>query len=133
MRLRSSSMPCLSNADRTIPAYVYGNPDHYSALPDSENRNPLAITDRDAVGYSDNRNLAIRNNLEVRYEPKWLKGLAISATGAYDFSNYRQDDLTKLLYLYDYWTDEQTGQPPRPKPFPLKAPNTQTIITNRIM
>jgi TonB-linked SusC/RagA family outer membrane protein len=60
-----------TNADRTIPAHVLTNPDHYSALPDSENRNPLAITDRDAVGYSDNRNLTFRNNLEVKYEPKW--------------------------------------------------------------
>ena len=98
-----------TNADRTIPAKVLSNPDHYSALPDSENRNPLAITDRDAVGYSDNRNLTFRNNLEVKYEPKWFKGLAISATGAYDFNNYRQDDLTKLLYLYDYQTDVQAG------------------------
>ena len=98
-----------TNADRTISPYVLSNPDHYSALPDSENRNPLAITDRDAVGYSDNRNLSFRNNLDVKYEPKWFKGFTLSATGAYDFNNYRQDDLTKLLYLYDYQTDKQTG------------------------
>ena len=98
-----------SNADRTIPAKVITNPEHYSALPDSENRNPLAITDRDAVGYQDNKNLSFRNNLDVRYEPKWLKGLQISASGAYDFSSYRQEGLNKLLYLYDYQTDVQAG------------------------
>jgi len=98
-----------SNADRTIPPHVISNPEHYSALPDSENRNPLAITDRDAVGYSDNKNLTFRNNVEAKYEPKWLKGLTISATGAYDFSNYKQEDLNTLLYLYDYATDQQAG------------------------
>ena len=98
-----------SNADRTITPTVIGNPDHYSALPDSENRNPLAITDRDAVGYQDNKNLTFRNNVDVKYEPTWLKGLQISASGAYDFSNYRQEGLDKLLYLYDYQTDQQAG------------------------
>ena len=98
-----------SNADRTISPTVLSNPEHYSALPDSENRNPLAITDRDAVGYQDNKNISFRNNVDVRYEPKWLKGLTLSASGAYDFNNYRQDGLDKALTLYDYQTDEKAG------------------------
>ena len=93
-------------ADRTIAPTVYGNPRHYSAIPTSENRNPYALLDRDVAGYQDNYIMTFRNNLEFKYEPKWLKGLVISANGAYDYNSYRTDELTKSFPLYNYWTDE---------------------------
>ena len=92
--------------DRTIAPTVNGNPDHYSALPTAENRNPYGLLDRDAAGYSDNYVTSLRNNLEVRYEPTWLKGLSISANGAYDYSGYRTNTLQLAFPLYDYWTDK---------------------------
>ena len=91
-------------ADRTIPPYVKDNPSHYTDC-STEPRNPLSLIDRSVVGYSDRYTLTFRNNLEVKYEPKWLKGLTLSANGAYDFNNYRTDELTRSFGLYDYWTD----------------------------
>ena len=94
-----------SASDRTIPAYVIGNDAHYTYC-GTEPRNPLSLTDRSVAGYEDNYLFTLRNNLEVKYEPKWLKGLQISATGAYDFNNYRTATLTKTFGLYNYLTDD---------------------------
>ena len=94
-----------SASDRTIPAYVLGNDSHY-AYCGTEPRNPLSLTDRSVAGYEDNYLFTLRNNLEIKYEPKWLKGLQISASGAYDFNNYRTSTLTRTFGLYNYLTDE---------------------------
>ncbi len=93
-------------ADRTIAPTVYGNDSHYSAIASSENRNPLALLDRETAGYSDNYTMSFRNNLEFKYEPVWLKGLTMSLNGAYDYSSYRTDELTLSFPLYDYRTDQ---------------------------
>ena len=91
-------------SDRTIAPTVKDNPNHYTT-PNGENRNALALLDRSVAGYSDNYTFSSRNNLEFKYEPKWLKGLSISAMGAYDYQSYRTDELMLSFPLYDYWTD----------------------------
>lgn len=96
-------------SDRTIAPTVKDNPDHYTS-PNGEYRNPLALLDRDVAGYSDNTNFTSRNNLEFKYEPKWLKGLSISAMGAYDYQSYRTDELMLSFPVYDYWSDTQVSK-----------------------
>ena len=96
-------------SDRTVPAYVIGNEDHYTQGVIGEARNALALIDRETSGYQDSYVLNSRNNLEVSYTPKWLKGLVISATGAYDINNMRIDALTRTYPLYHHITDEKMG------------------------
>ena len=96
-------------SDRTVPAYVIGNPDHYTQGVIGEARNALALIDRETSGYQDSHVLNSRNNLDITYSPNWLKGLTISATGAYDINNMRIDALTRTYPLYHHITDEQMG------------------------
>lgn len=114
-------------ADRTIEPTVQGNPSHYSDLPTSEHRNPAALLNRDVAGYSDNHAFTSRNNLEFKYEPKWLKGLSISAMGAYDYQTYRTDELMLSFPLYDYRTDEQTSSNPDTPSYSESWNNNQKI------
>ena len=96
-------------SDRTVPAHVIGNPDHYTQGVIGESRNALALIDRETSGYQDSYTINSRNNLEVSYSPNWLKGLVISATGAYDINNMRIDGLTRTYPLYHHITDELMG------------------------
>ncbi len=101
-------------SDRTIAPTVKDNPNHYTS-PNGEYRNPLALLDRDIAGYSDNLNFTSRNNLEFKYEPLWLKGLSISAMGAYDYQSYKTEELMLSFPVYDYWTDQKiTDNPDTP-------------------
>ena len=96
-------------SDRTVPAYVPSNPEHYTQGVIGEARNALALIDRETSGYQDSYVINSRNNLDVSYSPNWLKGLVISATGAYDINNMRIDALTRTYPLYNPLTDEQVG------------------------
>ena len=96
-------------SDRTVPAYVISNENHYTQGVIGEARNALALIDRETSGYQDSYTINSRNNVDVTYTPKWLKGLTVSATGAYDISNMRIDALTRTYPLYHHITDELMG------------------------
>lgn len=95
-------------SDRLTPATVKGNPKHYTYQGQSPTENPIAMMDHD-LNYTDKRGRAYSNTMNVNYEAPFLKGLRLSATGAYDF-NYDGTYTKKTIYpLYDYNTDEILG------------------------
>ena len=81
------------------------NPSHYSDV--EEQMNPVALLDADYSGYYKIDNKAFNNNLEVTYDAPFLKGLRITANGAFDFERNKWSILIKRFPLYTY--DPETG------------------------
>jgi len=92
-------------ADRVVQATVKDNPDHYTDLSAAEHRNPVALMQADVAGYVQDNGITFRNNIDLKYEAPFLKGLNIQASGAYDVVNRTSRSLTLHFPVYDYETD----------------------------
>ncbi len=79
------------------------NPDHYSDV--EEHCNPVAMLDRENSGYSVQDMKMFNNTVDFTYNVPFVKGLKLTATGAYDFSRNKTRTLIKQYGLYDYETD----------------------------
>jgi TonB-linked SusC/RagA family outer membrane protein len=98
----------IAYSDRTVSATTLANPNHYTYQGDAPSYNPMAMSDHD-LSYTDKRGRLITNNVNLRYEAPFLKGLTMQLTGAYDF-NYNGTYNKETKYpLYDYYTDEEVG------------------------
>ena len=96
---------------RTIHATTRDNPEHYSSNV-AENRNAVALMISDIAGSKKDKDIAVRNNLDVKYEAPFLKGLVLSASAAYDIVERKNSSLTKHFPLYNYYTDELAAYNP---------------------
>lgn len=98
----------IAYADRTVGPRTLANPNHYTYQGDAPSYNPLAMSDHN-LNYTDKRGRLITNNVNLRYEAPFLKGLTMQLTGAYDF-NYNGTYNKETKYpLYDYYTDQPLG------------------------
>lgn len=86
-----------------VGVHPKNNPGHYSDV--EEHCNPLAIIDRELAGYAQSDNKSFNNNLDLTYTAPFLKGLTLTAMGAYDFDRNKVRTLVKMYNLYDYETD----------------------------
>ena len=96
---------------RTIHATTRDNPEHYSSNV-AENRNAVALMVSDIAGSKKDKDVSIRNNLDVKYDVPFLKGLTLSGSAAYDVVERKNSSLTKHFPLYNYYTDELAAYNP---------------------
>ncbi|MBO4624499.1 MAG: TonB-dependent receptor [Bacteroidales bacterium] len=89
---------------RSVHATTRDNPDHYSSNV-AENRNAVALMESSIAGSKKDNDVAFRNNLDVKYEAPFLKGLVLQASAAYDVVERKNSSLTKHFPLYDYESD----------------------------
>lgn len=94
-------------ADPTYPVYVLDNPTHYAYV--NSVSNPAALLDVDENGYSRTITPTFNNTLDLKYNVPFVKGLTLSASGAYDFHMSQTNCLEGQYSVYDYKTDEFMG------------------------
>ncbi len=92
---------------RMIHATTRDNPDHYSVNV-TEKRNAVALMTSSIAGSKKDNDVSFRNNLDVKYEAPFLKGLVLQASAAFDVVERKNSSLTKHFPLYDYYTDVHT-------------------------
>ena len=98
----------IAYADRQVGPTTLNNPNHYTYQGEAPTFNPLAMADHN-LNYTDKRGRLFTNNINLKYEAPFLKGLTMQVTGAYDF-NYNGTYNKETTYpLYDYYTDEEVG------------------------
>ena len=86
---------------RTEPT-LRDDPTKYSDV--NEHRNVFAMSSKDIFGYSQEYTTQFQNTLDLTYKAPFLKGLQLSATGAYDLRFNKTRDLVKMHNLYDFKT-----------------------------
>ncbi len=89
---------------RMVHATTRDNPAHYSSNV-AENRNAVALMVSDVAGSMKDNDVSFRNNLDIKYEAPFLKGLVLQASGAYDVVERKNSSLTRHFPLYDYESD----------------------------
>ena len=89
---------------RMVHATTRDNPAHYSSNV-AENRNAVALRVSDVAGSMKDNDVSFRNNLDIKYEAPFLKGLVLQASGAYDVVERKNSSLTRHFPLYDYESD----------------------------
>ncbi|MBR0285975.1 MAG: TonB-dependent receptor [Bacteroidales bacterium] len=89
---------------RMVHATTRDNPNHYSSNV-AENRNAVALMESSVAGSMKDNDVSFRNNLDVKYEAPFLKGLVLTASGAYDVVERKNSSLTRHFPLYDYESD----------------------------
>jgi len=99
-------------ADRTYTATVPGTTDHYTDLSMAEHRNPVALMNSEVAGYKKDNDIVFRNNLDIKYEAPFLRGLNFQLSGAYDVQNRQNRTLTLHFPVYDYNTGEISAYNP---------------------
>lgn len=98
----------IAYTDRRVGPTTLSNPNHYTYQGEAPTFNPLAMADHN-LNYTDKRGRLFTNNINLKYEAPFLKGLNFQVTGAYDF-NYNGTYNKETIYpLYDYHTDEAVG------------------------
>ena len=91
---------------RDIPAEV--SPGHYTYNV-VEHRNAVALMVSDVAGSQIDNDITFRNNLDVKYNAPFLKGLNVTGSLAYDVSQRNRHNLQLHFPLYDIETDEIAG------------------------
>lgn len=97
--------------DRTLHATTKDNPNHFTDV-GGEHRNPLALMTSDVAGSKKDHDIVFRNNLDVKWEVPFVKGLVIQGSAAYDVMNRKTRSLTLHFPIYDYETDKLAGYNP---------------------
>ena len=91
------------DADRTIPVHPLNNPDHWSL---NGKRNIVSLLIPEVAGSKKDKDITMRNNLDIKYEAPFLKGLTLQASAAYDVVERKNSQLILPIHLYDWKTDE---------------------------
>lgn len=93
----------------TESPYANNNPDY---LAKTTFDNPVALMDRDMVGYNDTENKVFQSSWGLTYDAPFLPGLQFKGTAAYDSNNYLNKTLKKTynLYTYDATTDKYIAE-----------------------
>ena len=94
---------------RLIPAEVSEGHYTYNVV---EHRNAVALMISDVAGSQTDNDIVFRNNLDVKYEAPFLKGLVITGSAAYDVTQRNRHSLSLHFPLYDIDTDQIAGYNP---------------------
>src|SRR4030042_5758846 len=97
-------------ADPTAKPFANDNPDYFSFVFPSD-LNPLAMSERDVSGYTENVNKNFQSSVALTYELPFVQGLSLKGLFSFDFNSYMNKTLDKSykLYTYDEATDKYTG------------------------
>ena len=96
--------------ERTIHPHPKDNPSHWSDA--AEHRNPVALFESSVAGSKKDKDVTFRNNMDVKYEAPFLKGLVLQASGAYDVVERKNSSLSLHFPVYDYESDVLAGWNP---------------------
>ena len=94
---------------RAIPAEV--TPGHYT-YEVVEHRNAVALMLSDVAGSQTDNDISFRNNLDVKYDAPFLKGLQLSGSLAFDVTQRRRHNVSRHFPLYSISTDQVAGYNP---------------------
>ena len=100
------------DADRTIPVHPLNNPDHWSL---NGKRNIVSLLIPDVAGSKKDKDITMRNNLDLKYEAPFLKGLTLQASAAYDVVERKNSQLILPIHLY-YWNTDEYAQDNKDEP-----------------
>jgi TonB-linked SusC/RagA family outer membrane protein len=95
--------------ERFYPAEV--SPGHYTYNV-VEHRNAVALMVSDVAGSQTDNDIVFRNNMDIKYEAPFLKGLTIQGSAAYDVTQRNRHSLSLHFPLYDIDTDQIAGYNP---------------------
>lgn len=118
-RISNTLMPGNPDVDWNLFYYIYAseptvgvmtkdNPSHYSEV--NEHMNVAALLNPDASGYAKTIGRSWNNTVDFTYNAPFLKGLTVTATGAYDYSTNKSRTLILSYKTYDYETDTYAGE-----------------------
>lgn len=97
-------------ADPSMPVFVKDNPTHYTYMKgNSSPNNPVALLDVNTSGYSTNKSPMFQNTVDLTWKVPFVKGLTLTATGAYDFQFTQNNTMEKQYATYDSETDQFIG------------------------
>ncbi|MET0638003.1 MAG: TonB-dependent receptor [Chitinophagaceae bacterium] len=92
--------------------FANNNPD-YLTSPAPSNLNPLALSDRDITGYSEELTRSLQTTMSLIYTAPFLKGLSLRGTAAYDMGSYQAKSVYKPFKLYGYVNNDYVTFPQR--------------------
>jgi len=86
----------------TNKPYLNGNPDYPTHITDGQSSNPVAISDPDISGYTQDVNKQFQSAVTLTYKVPFVDGLQLKGVASYDGNNYLNKSLTKSYKLYSY-------------------------------
>jgi len=99
--------------------YANGNPSYPGLVTDGQSVNPIALSDRELTGYSEEENKFFQSSVALTYEFPFLKNLKVKGLASFDNNHYMGKSLFKSYKLYTY---DATGD--RYIPTELRKPST---------
>jgi TonB-linked SusC/RagA family outer membrane protein len=96
----------------TLPTespYANGNPLYPGTV--GSGQNPLALSNRDLTGYSENVDKQFQSSLALTYTVPFVTGLSVRGLASYDGNSYLNKSLAKSYKLYTYSNATQTYDP----------------------
>lgn len=95
-------------SDRTLGPTVFGDDTRYTYMSSAEGRSVISLV-KGMGGYDDTFMDSFTNNLDLKYEVPFIKGLTLDAYVSYENRTRQTNSLTLAYPLYDYWTGVHAG------------------------
>lgn len=99
--------------------YANGNPSYPALVTDGQSVNPIALSNRDLTGYSEEENKFFQSSVALTYEFPFLKDLKVKGLASFDNNHYMGKNLMKSYKLYTYDAEDD-----RYIPTELRKPST---------
>ena len=89
----------------THTPYANGNPDYPGLVTDGQSINPVALSNRELTGYSEEENKFFQSSLALTYSFPFVKGLKLKGLASFDNNHFLSKSLVKSYKLYTYDAD----------------------------
>lgn len=86
----------------TNTPYLNGNTDYPTHITDGQSSNPVAISDPNISGYTQDVDKQFQSSITLTYKVPFVEGLQLKGLASYDGNNYLNKALTKSYKLYSY-------------------------------
>jgi TonB-linked SusC/RagA family outer membrane protein len=95
----------------THAPYANNNPNYPALVTDGQSINPVALSNRELTGYSEDENKFFQSSIALTYEFPFMKGLRIKGLASFDNNHFLNKSLVKSYNLYTYDPDNDTYIP----------------------
>ncbi|MFZ4261529.1 SusC/RagA family TonB-linked outer membrane protein [Sphingobacterium sp. HJSM2_6] len=82
--------------------YLNGNPGYPTHITDGQSSNPVAISDPNISGYTQDVNKQFQSSVNLTYKVPFVEGLQLKGVAAFDGNNFLAKNLSKSYKLYSY-------------------------------
>lgn len=88
--------------------YVNGNLEYPTLITDGQSSNPVAISDPNLSGYTQDVNKQFQSAVTLTYKVPFVDGLQLKGLASYDGNNYLAKSLSKSYKLYSFDVSSET-------------------------